>query len=135
MPPLEPDLRRVLRRKPAPAGLTERILSHLPSEVRPQPRWHPARLRLAWSLTAAALLCLTLGGVFANHYRIERRNEAARQQLVESLRLAGHQIARAESRAFTGSAWERMKARLEQIETSAADGAATVHSPTPPPRI
>ena len=129
---LEPDLLRALRRKPAPAGLAERILSRLPSEERRVPRLHPVRPRLAWSLAGALLLCV---GFFANQSRIERRNETARRQLVDSLALAGCQIVRAESKAFAGSAWARMKQRVEQIESPASDDDEPMHSPTPRPRI
>jgi hypothetical protein len=126
---LEPDLKRALRRQSAPAGFAERVLSRLPVAERQAPRPHLFRLRLAWSLAGALLLCV---GFFVNHQRIERRNEAARQRLVESLTLAGRQIVRAESKAFAGSAWARMKERVEQIE--APDRDEPMHSPAPKPR-
>jgi hypothetical protein len=135
MAALEPDLQRALRRKPAPEGFAERVLSGLPSDVPPQAHSRPARLLWAWSLAGAASLCLALGGFFANRYRIEQRNEAARYQLVESLTLASRQIVRAESKAFAGTAWARMKERVEQIETRAPDDDEPMHSPAPTPRI
>ena len=129
---LEPDLKRALRRQPAPAGFAERVLSRLPIAERRAPRPHLFRLRLAWSVAGALLLCV---GFVVNHQRIERRNEAARQRLVEGLTLAGRQIVRAEAKAFTGSAWARMKERVEQIESPASDDDEPMHSPTPRPRI
>jgi len=129
---LEPDLKRALRRQPAPAGFAERVLSRLPVAERQAPQPHLFRLRLVWSLAGALLLCV---GFFANQSRIERRNETARQQLVETLTLAGRQIVRAEAKAFTGSAWARMKERVEQIETPASDNDEPMHSPAPRPRI
>jgi hypothetical protein len=128
---LEPDLKRALRRQPAPAGFAERVLSRLPAAERHTPQAHLFRLRLAWSLASALLLCV---GFFANHHRIERRNEAARQRLVESLTLAGRQIVRAESKVFAGSAWARMKERVEQIEAPASDRDEPMHSPATKPR-
>jgi hypothetical protein len=129
MAPLEPDLSRALRRRPAPPRLEERILSRLPRESR------PVRPRLTWSLAAAAALLVGLLGFYVNEWRVERRNERAREQLVETLAFASRHIARAESKAFSGEAWRRMQERLEQIEISARSGATPMHSPAPRPRI
>lgn len=134
MAPLEPDLARALRRKPAPPGLAERILSRLPPQTRPEQSLRRARLRWAWSFASVVVLCLGLGAFYVNGRRVERRNEEARQQLVETLTIASRSIARAESRAFSGEAWSRMRERLEQIGTPVDDD-APMHSPASRPRI
>ena len=134
---LEPDLSRALRRKPAPAGLAERILSRLPREAQRDREPYHVRLRLAWSFAGAIALCVGLGVFYVNARRIERRNEQARQQLVETLTVASRSIVRAESKAFSGAAWSRMKERLAHTEASAhdEDEDAPMHSPAPSPRI
>jgi hypothetical protein len=135
MAPLEPDLSRALRRKPAPAGLAERILSRLPRDARPDQGLRHARLRWAWSFASVLALCLGLGAFYVNGQRVARRNETARQQLVESLAVASRQLARAEYKAFSFPAWGRVKERLEEIEASAPGADVPLHSPAPGPRI
>lgn len=134
---LEPDLSRALSRKPVPAGLAERILARLPREAPRDQEPHHVRLRLAWSFAGVVALCFGLGAFYVNAHRVERRNEQARQQLVETLTVASRSIVRAESKAFSAEAWSRMRVRLARAEASARDEneEAPMHSPAPSPRI
>jgi hypothetical protein len=89
---LERELSDALRRERPPAGFVERVLRRA-AAVQPQHsrRWHPyAR----WA-AAAALVAAVAGGV---HYRVvqeraERaRGEAAKEQVIEALRIAGAKL-------------------------------------------
>ena len=100
---LDDELRRALRREPAPEGFADRVLERAPREskapavvLRPSwNRWRFSRpiVRLA---AAAALIAAVGGGVAYRNYeqaRAERvRGEAAREQVLEALRITASKL-------------------------------------------
>jgi hypothetical protein len=92
MSELENELRNVLRRQPPPAGFAERVAARVSAAERPAPARRPSMMRWA----AAAVLVAALGaGVEYQSIRREReraRGEAAREQVMQALRLAGSKL-------------------------------------------
>ncbi len=90
---LEDNLRRALARVEPPTGLAERILARLPAQpaaaVRPVPvrrnYWLPAAM-------AASLLASVLIGHGIAEKREERAGLAARQQLLDALRVTSEKL-------------------------------------------
>jgi hypothetical protein len=101
----ERELARALERGPAPPGFSARVLARISSErsiSRKRPTW---RLAFATSL----VLAIFAGGL--QHDRVERQREtaqgeAARQQVMLALRIAGSkmQLAQHEISATAGRA-------------------------------
>ena len=90
---LEDDLKRAMRRVPAPEGFAERVLSRV-HEPRREPR------RSWWRAVAATLL---LGSILAGwgvRETVRRREgERAKEQVLLALRITGAQLARAQREA------------------------------------
>jgi hypothetical protein len=87
MDPLEENLRRVFRQPEPSAGLAARVLARTTG---------PAKRRLHWVRTAAAVGLIGVIGVVGWHYQRVRKDrlegEHARDQLIEAFRLAGEQL-------------------------------------------
>ena len=92
---LENDLRRAMRRVPAPEGFAERVLARVKEPRRDS---HPAWWRAA---AATFLLAAILGGWEAHQTMRRREGERAREQVLLALRIAGMQVARAQAVART----------------------------------
>lgn len=81
---LEDDLRRALRREPAPADFAARVLSH----TRVVPFWRrPAAFAIAAALTMAALIPTAV-----YQHRRQQRGIEARDQLIEALAITHVQL-------------------------------------------
>ncbi len=90
---LESDLKRALRRQSPPAGFAGRVLQRIETaETRGRPVW--------WRAAAASVtLGLLLGG-YATHKVVEhRRGEAAKDQVLEAMRIAGEKVRYAQQEA------------------------------------
>jgi hypothetical protein len=89
---LEEELRRILARRPPPAGLTARVMR----QVRAQP--HRSRVPLKRWAVAAALAAALLGGAYGwrrqAHYERRHAQEAG-DQLLLSLQIAGSKVEKA----------------------------------------
>ncbi|HBY58989.1 MAG TPA: hypothetical protein DEH78_04160 [Solibacterales bacterium] len=94
---LEKDLRAALRREEPPDGFAERVLARTSA-----PRRTNGRALPWWSFAAAAAAaCLTLT-VGISEYREQRqeraRGEAAKQELLEAMRITGSKLRVAQER-------------------------------------
>lgn len=90
---LENDLKRALRRESPPAGFAGRVLQRIEAEKAPRrPYW--------WRTAAASVtLGLLLGG-YATHRVVEhRRGEAAKEQVLTAMRIAGEKVRYAQQEA------------------------------------
>jgi hypothetical protein len=90
MNPMDDDLRNelsdALKRRPAPAGFTERVMARIPTE-------RPASRMSRW-LAFAAMIALMIGGPFEYRRRSEQAERArqAREQLMFALQLTGVEL-------------------------------------------
>jgi hypothetical protein len=90
---LEDKLRDVLKRKEPPAGFAERVLART-LETK-QNVWTSifASRGLRWGLVGALCLTLVMVGIEYRQAQEERaRSEAAKEQLLLALRIAGDQL-------------------------------------------
>lgn len=90
---LENDLKRALRRESPPAGFAGRVLQRIEAEKAPKrPIW--------WRAAAASVtLGLLLGG-YATHRVVEhRKGEAAKEQVLTAMRIAGEKVRYAQQEA------------------------------------
>lgn len=102
MKELDDELRRALRREPAPEGFADRVLERSRESKAPavvlRPRWGRWRIsRPIVRLAAAAAIIAAIGvGVAYRNYeqaRAERaRGEAAREQVLEALRITASKL-------------------------------------------
>jgi len=82
---IESDLKRALRRESPPAGFAQRVMARVDA---PLPRRAPW-----WRAVAAGLLLTVLGGGWAAHKQIERREgERARDEVMLALRITGAKV-------------------------------------------
>jgi hypothetical protein len=90
---LENDLKRALRRVPAPEGFAERVMARVHEPRRePRPSW--------WRAIAATLLLgAVLGGWGVRETVRRREGERAKEQVLLALRITGTQLARAQREA------------------------------------
>jgi hypothetical protein len=96
---IEEQLKNALRRQAVPADFAERVLARLaaPNSIPPVRRDTGRSIftqpLLRWTAIAATATCLVMGGI---HYRTVRRErakgEAAKQQLMLALRIAGSKL-------------------------------------------
>jgi hypothetical protein len=103
--PIEDELRRALRRQEAPPDFARQVLARIaePSSIRQIARdswWRIFTQPLVrWAAVSATAASLVIGGI---HYRsVERdraRGEAAKQQLMLALRIAGSKLQLAKAR-------------------------------------
>lgn len=101
---LETALKHALRRENASEDFAARVLTSVAQksvEAEPQHSWLRVFFRpsLRWAAFAAVSICLTLGGFHYRHLRRERaQGEAAKQQLMLALRIAGTKLHMAKSK-------------------------------------
>ncbi len=95
---LEDELRQAMRRKDPGEDFTRRVLAALERAPEPKPGWRE-RLRAAFRLpslrlaTAGALAVLVVvGGAEYREMRNRAEGEAAKQQLLVAMRIAGAKV-------------------------------------------
>jgi hypothetical protein len=95
MKELDDELRHALRREEPPAGLAERVLRRVADGRPPQQQMRRPRRFIAWA-AAAALVAAVAGGIQYRAIQEDReeraRGEAAKEQVVQALRLAGSKL-------------------------------------------
>lgn len=95
---LENALKEALRREDAPESFAAKVLMRVAqksAEAESQHSWFNvfSRPALRWAAFAAVLICLTLGGIHYRQVQRERaQGEAAKQQLMLALRIAGSKL-------------------------------------------
>lgn len=90
---LEDDLRKALRREPAPPGFAATVLARA-SKTRPMPFWRrPIALPLAAMLTVTALVPSAI-----YQYRRQQRAIEARDQLIAALSITRTQLQQAKEK-------------------------------------
>jgi hypothetical protein len=97
---LEDALRNALRREDAPEGFALRVLAralHQASAAQEAQRasWLSifSQPLLRWSAVAAVTICLVIGGIYYRNLQRQRaEGEAAKQQLMLALRIAGSKL-------------------------------------------
>jgi hypothetical protein len=113
-PPIETALRQALRREPAPEGFDARILARVAERTGASSRppvsgWlgaffgQPIVLSMTrWATAAGLAMALIAGGLEYRNLQRERREraagEAAKQQLMLALRIAGSKLQLAKSK-------------------------------------
>lgn len=95
----EEQLKNALRRESPSSGFGSRVQARVAREThRKTPRWNWFP-RLRWAIALVVLCVGLIGGLEYRHVREEKaRGEAARQQVMVALRIAGSKIQLAESR-------------------------------------
>ena len=90
---LEDELKRAMRRVPAPEGFAERVMARVHEPRRePRPSW--------WRAIAATLLLGAILGGWGVRETVRRREgERAKEQVLLALRITGAQLARAQREA------------------------------------
>jgi len=96
---LEDALRNALRRETAPEDFTVRVLASVAqqSSTAHQPSGTPwlstfTQPLVRWAAFAAVSICLLIGGVRYRNQLERARGEAAKQQLMLALRIAGSKL-------------------------------------------
>ena len=105
MNPLEQALKNALHREAAPENLVAKVLAHA-SQPSDQPKVQPnqwfsflSQPLIRWSAFATVAICLVVGGVHYREVQRERaKGEAAKQQLMLALRIAGSKLQLAKER-------------------------------------
>ena len=94
MDEFEQELRQALERRPAPPSLKRKIMARRPQPVRVSYGHTVWWQRLAASIVLAAVVS---GAVIWRQAEERRRGEAARQQVLTALRIAGHALNQVQS--------------------------------------
>jgi hypothetical protein len=96
---IEQLLKNALRRQDAPPDFAEQVLARVAEhnsipQVRPDTWWSIFTQPLVrWSAITATALSLVIGGMYYHNVRRERaKGEAAKQQLMLALRIAGSKL-------------------------------------------
>ena len=97
---LEDALRNALRREDAPEGFALKVLAHAEQDnsaahdaQRTSWRSMFSRPLLRWAAVAALTFCLVIGGMYYRTLQRQRaEGEAAKQQLMLALRIAGSKL-------------------------------------------
>lgn len=101
MDPLERQLKDALKREQPAGDFTARVLARVEGEKDHQPWWRSlfAGPSLRWA-TAVALCVLVVGGIFYQREQARQRaeGEAAKQQVMLALRIAGTKVKLAQDR-------------------------------------
>jgi len=99
---LEQELRNALRRKEPSGEFTATVLARAAQQARrdsSQRRWL-SRPRLRWALAAVVCLVVFAGALLSRHEQKRRQaeGEAARQQVIVALRIAGAKMQLAQAK-------------------------------------
>jgi len=98
--PLEESLRDALRREDAPEGFVLKVLAraeqqNIAANDAQRTSWLSifSQPLLRWSAVAAVTICLVIGGIYYRNLQRQRaEGEAAKQQLMLALRIAGSKL-------------------------------------------
>jgi hypothetical protein len=98
--PLEESLRNALRREDAPEGFVLKVLAraeqqNIAANDAQRTSWLSifSQPLLRWSAVAAVTICLVIGGIYYRNLQRQRaEGEAAKQQLMLALRIAGSKL-------------------------------------------
>jgi hypothetical protein len=97
--PLEEALRNALRREDAPEGFALKVLAHAQQQNAAQEARRTSWLSifsqppLRWAAVAAVTICLVVGSIYYRNIQRQRaEGEAAKQQLMLALRIAGTKL-------------------------------------------
>jgi len=105
--PTESALRNALRRREAPEGFADRVWARVaePDSRKPIGTRRESWLRIfavplaRWAAAAAVCVALVVGGIYYRNVQRERaQGEAAKQQLILALRIAGSKLQVAKSK-------------------------------------
>jgi hypothetical protein len=83
----ERELRQALQRRPAPPGLKRKLMERRKVQ-------RPQRLSVIWQRLAASIVLVAalVGGFTWRNREEQRKDEAARQQVLTALRITGHAL-------------------------------------------
>ena len=114
MDPFERDLKDALRREEPSGDFTARVLAHVAREQSRQPWWRTwiAGPRLRWA-TAMVLCFVVLAGFLVQRKRARERaeGEAAREQVMLALHIAGSKVKLAQTKVQQISERDRSSRR------------------------
>lgn len=109
MTSFDDELKKALRRQEPPQGFADRVVARAAEQGTREvkPAWRDSWLKifaqplplLRWATVAAVAIALVLGGVHYRDVQRERaRGEAAKEQLLLALRIAGNKLQLARTR-------------------------------------
>jgi hypothetical protein len=118
MKQIENELKKALRRKPAPRGLAAKVLERIEGGRFEQNTSRHFTLSRFRSLAIAAVIAITFGvGLFEHLQRIRNRNEDALQRTRIALAIAAVELERAERKAFELMPWEKLSQQLAKYQS------------------
>jgi len=101
MDPLEEQLKQVLKREQPSSDFTARVLARVKQEEQRRPWWRSLFIAPSLRWAIAVVLCiLVIGGVIYQREEARQRaeGEAAKQQVMLALRIAGTKVKLAQDR-------------------------------------
>ena len=101
MEPMEEKLRRAMRREEPSGEFTARVLARVGKEKQHQPWWRDWFVTPGLRRATAVVLCVLFGGGVIYQHEQARRHaegEAAREQVMLALRIAGTKVKLAQDR-------------------------------------
>lgn len=124
MKKMDEALRNALRRTEAPADFAERVLARVAEQnysrrLRHDPWWRIFSQPLVrWAAISATAAALVIGGIHYRNVQRERaQGEAAKQQLMLALRIAGSKLQLARSRVNEiNAAPDRSSRKNEEVK-------------------
>jgi hypothetical protein len=83
----ERELRQAFERRPAPPGLKRKLMARRSVQV-------PRHLSVVWQRLAASIVLVAAlaGGIALRQREEQRKDEAARQQVLKALRITAHAL-------------------------------------------
>ena len=83
----ERELRQAFERRPAPPGLKRKLMERRSAQV-------PRHLSVIWQRLAASIVLIAAlaGGIALRQWEEQRKEEAARQQVMKALRITAHAL-------------------------------------------
>lgn len=118
MKQIENELKKALRRKPAPPGLAAKVLERIEDGRFKQNASRHFTLSRFRPLAIAAVIAITFGaGLFEHLQRIRNRNEDALQRTRIALAIVAVELERAERKAFELMPWEKLSQQLAKYQS------------------